>query len=88
MTPAVSTLTIRFSTAGSATYRVDLEGPDVGERRGPFAPPYTAATWQAIMLALEPGFMQAEAERHAVAIAHEGIAGYGRLTCLSMTLSM
>ena len=32
MTPVVSTLTIRFSTAGSATYRVDLEGSDVGER--------------------------------------------------------
>lgn len=40
MTPAVTTLTIRFSTAGSASYRVDLEGPDVGERRSPFAPPY------------------------------------------------
>ena len=63
MTPAVSTLTIRFSTAGSATYRVDLEGPDVGERRGPFAPPYTAATWQAIMQALEPGFVLSQADK-------------------------
>ena len=63
MTPAVSTLTIRFSTADRATYRVDLEGPDVGERHGPFAPPYTAATWQAIMLALEPGFVLSQADK-------------------------
>lgn len=34
MESAVSTLTIRFSTASSASYRVDLEGPDVGERHG------------------------------------------------------
>ena len=50
------TLTLRFSATDEGTYRLDLEGPDAGERGSGFAPPYDAATWRAVMLALEPNF--------------------------------
>lgn len=63
MAPTVATLTVRFSTVNAGAYRVDLEGPDVGERHGPFALPYTGTTWQAVMQALEPGFVPAEADK-------------------------
>jgi hypothetical protein len=49
-------LTIRFSARDDQPYLLHLEGPDVGERRGTFTPPYTPTTWAAIMRALEPGF--------------------------------
>jgi hypothetical protein len=56
------TLTLRFNTVDGQTYRLDLEGPDVGERRGEFAPSYDPVTWQAILLALEPDFVLGEAD--------------------------
>ena len=36
-------LTIRFSAVGGQPYRLGLEGPDVGEWRGNFTPPYDPA---------------------------------------------
>jgi len=56
------TLTLRFSATDDGTYRLDLGGPDVGERGGEFAPPYGAATWRAVMVALEPNFALEEAD--------------------------
>ncbi len=55
-------LTIRFSRPDDASYHLQLEGPAVGEVRGGFVMPYDPATWRAIMLALEPGFVLADAE--------------------------
>jgi hypothetical protein len=56
MNPPKHTLTLRFSTVDDQTYRLDLEGPEVGERHAAFVPPYDPATWRAITRALEPGF--------------------------------
>ncbi len=57
------TLTLGFSTRDGQTYRLDLRGSAVGEARGQFTPPYDPATWQAVMLALEPGFVVEEADQ-------------------------
>ncbi len=56
------TLIIRFSTVDDRAYRVDLEGPEVGDRHGEFSPPYDPATWVAILRALEPAFSLEEAD--------------------------
>ena len=40
-------LTVRLSQPDGTTYRLDLEGPDVGERSGTFTPPYDPPTWAA-----------------------------------------
>jgi len=45
-----NTLTIRLSQPDGSTYRLDLEGPDVGERRGTFTLPHAPATWAAAPL--------------------------------------
>ena len=49
-------ITLRFYPLDDQAYRLRLSGLEVGEARGNFAPPYDAATWQAIARALEPGF--------------------------------
>ena len=56
------TLTIRFSTVDDQAYRVDLEGPKVGDRHGEFSPPYDPATWVAILRALDPAFTVEEVD--------------------------
>ena len=55
-------LTIRFSRPDDQTYHLQLKGPAVGELPGGFVMPHDPATWRAIMLALEPGFVLAKAE--------------------------
>jgi len=55
-------LTIQFSRPDDATYHLQLKGPAAGELRGSFVTPYNPATWRAIMLALAPGFVLADAE--------------------------
>ena len=52
----VQGLTIALHRLPDGTYRVHLEGPRVGERRAPFAPPYSPEDWQAIAQGLEPSF--------------------------------
>jgi len=47
---------IQFIPADHNHYQLRLHGPDLGECRGEFSPPYDAPTWQAIAQALEPQF--------------------------------
>jgi hypothetical protein len=49
-------LTLGLHMLADGTYRVHLEGPQVGERRAAFAPPYSPEVWHAISLGLEPTF--------------------------------
>lgn len=55
-------VTIRFSTVDVQSYRLDLEGPQVGERHSDFTAPYDSATWGAVTHALEPGFRLDDAD--------------------------
>jgi hypothetical protein len=71
-------LTIRFGAVDGQTYHLELEGPDVGQRRGSFAPPYDPATWQTISCALEPTFAIEEADE-ATKAALQSLGEPGRL---------
>ncbi|HLE15220.1 MAG TPA: hypothetical protein VI776_10765, partial [Anaerolineales bacterium] len=77
MRPLEPTLSIHFSPSEDG-YNVRLAGPQVGEFRGEFAPPYNLATWEAILYALEPGFNLAETE-NAKQAALRPLGDIGRL---------
>lgn len=62
MPESTSGITIRFYPASGDALAVELTCDDGSTYQGTFAPPYDAATWAAILRALEPGFDLAQAD--------------------------